>query len=159
MLQVQSLWQTIQRATSFLACMLIAETKSLIDQRRFTLPSPGQNAGKIVKVWRARMQDPVDPAARVLVVSCFDVTAQKRTELELQAMKGALQRCAPSAALHFACMSMQDAVVMPHSSSLQHCTRVQALNQQVSPLQCSHDQHCSGQPHCTDITWQPSALP
>ncbi|KAK9804098.1 hypothetical protein WJX73_007221 [Symbiochloris irregularis] len=54
-----------------------------------TLPC-GSVRHTLYEMWPT--QDPANLNACVLVVSCFDVTSQKRTELELQAMKGALQR-------------------------------------------------------------------
>ena len=40
-------------------------------------------------------QDPVDGLEPALVVSAFDITKQKATELELQSLKAALQRRIP----------------------------------------------------------------
>ena len=41
------------------------------------------------------VQDPLQFMAPAMVVTTFDVTKQKETELELQALKLTLQRCRP----------------------------------------------------------------
>ena len=62
-----------------------------------------------------QIQDPVHVMSPVMIVSAFDVTRQKQTELELLSLKQALQRCAVSISIQF----VQCYIVLHRSVS--HC--------------------------------------